>query len=391
MDLDALGTSPIGSLIPISGFDRRFDRDYNYFAYEPIPLPDSLVLDNDTIFEMSAADRALGNLNSRIRFLPNPDLLVRPVLAAEARATSAIEGTFATLDEILAAEFGDPTRSIEMREIRNYISAANQGLQLIQSLPISRRMLEQLHAILVYGTRGDSYDAGSLRQKQVFIGAEGAPVEEARFVPVPNGSRLEEGFSSWERWVNDEQRIPLLAKVALTHYQFETLHPFSDGNGRLGRLIITLQLVIAGELAHPVLNLSAWFEPRKPEYIEALMNVSVSGNFDSWIQIFCRAVAARAEAAMAVIDSMFSYRDEIVATALDRGYRGIRGDVADFVIGNPVFTVAELRESLGVATNTAARRIQDLEAIGVVREITGSSYGRLYFAQRVSRLLEERN
>ncbi|MFD5864657.1 Fic family protein [Agromyces sp. NPDC127015] len=390
MDLDAFGASPVGTLTPISGYDARFDRSYNYFAFVPAPLPDEVTLTTETVFVMSEADRALGQLNARIHFLPNPDLLVRPVLATEAKATSAIEGTFATLDEILTAEYADGTPTYELREIRNYIAAATEGLSLIQSLPVSRRVVEALHQILIRGTRGDGHDAGMLRQKQVFVGEEGAPVEDARFVPVPNGRALEEGFSDWEKWVNnDTHRIPLLAKVAMAHYQFETLHPFSDGNGRLGRLIITLQLIAAGELEHPVLNLSAWFEPRKAEYIDALRDVSVTGDFDAWIRVFCEAVASRARAALRVIDALFEYRDTIVREAARAGHRRIGMEVADFVIANPVFVIEDLRRALGVATNTAARRVSELVELGAVREITGETYGRIYFARAVARILEE--
>ncbi|MFK3835797.1 Fic family protein [Microbacterium sp. NPDC087868] len=389
MDLEAFGASPVGSLVPIAGHDARFDRHYNYSAFVPAPLPAAVSLSPETLVVMSEADRALGHINARVQFLPNPALLVRPVLATEAKATSAIEGTYATLDEILTAEYVDGNTSREVREVRNYIEAALRALSLIDDLPISRRLIEPLHAILIRGTRGDGYDAGSIRQRQVFVGEEDAPVEEARFVPAPPGRILELGFSDWERWINDDGvRIPLLARVAMAHYQFETLHPFSDGNGRLGRLIITLQLIAAGELTHPVLNLSAWFEPRKAEYIDALRDVSISGDFDRWIRVFCIAVKERADAAVATVNRLFEYRDDLVARATAAGYRRIGVEIGDFLLGQPVFSVNELHNGIGVAINTAARRIAELEELGVVREVTGSSYGRLYFASHVARLLE---
>ncbi|TFD48561.1 Fic family protein [Cryobacterium sp. Hh11] len=388
MDIEALKLSPIGSLMPISGYDYRFDQAYDTFAFAPDVLPISLALSEETVYQMSLADRALGNLNARIKFLPNPTVLVRPALMSEAKATSAIEGTFATLDEILTADYVDAKRPSEMREIRNYVTAALRSVQLIETLPICRRVIEELHFILVTGTRGDGSDAGALRNKQVFIGAEEAKVGDARFIPVPNGPTLEEGFSQWERWVNADHRLPLLAKVALTHYQFETLHPFSDGNGRLGRLIITLQLMAAGELEHPILNLSAWFQPRKNQYIDALMHVSVTGDFNSWITMFCQAVTDRAGSSLATIDALFSYRDGIVERAALLGMRSIGQQIADFVIGQPVFTVEELRVALGVSTNTAARRARELEELNVVTEVTGSTYGRVYLSYPVVQLLE---
>ncbi len=389
MDLEAFGLSPIGDLVAIAGHDARFDRPYRHSAFVPHPLPTSVTLSPETLIVMSEADRALGHINARVQFLPNPSLLVRPALATEAKATSAIEGTYATLDEILAAEYVDGPLSREVREVRNYIEAALQALSLIDTLPISRRLIEPLHAILVRGTRGDGYDAGSIRQKQVFVGEENAPVEDARFVPAPPGEILNTGFSDWERWVNDENVvIPLLARVAMAHYQFETLHPFSDGNGRLGRLIITLQLIAAGELTHPVLNLSAWFEPRKAEYIDALRDVSLTGDFDTWIRVFCVAVKERADAAVVTVNRLFEYRDSVVARAAEAGHRRIGIEVADFLIGRPVFSINELHRGVGIAINTATRRVAELEALGVIREVTGGSYGRLYFATEVARLLE---
>lgn len=389
MDLEAFGKSPVGDLVSISGRDARFDCDYKHAAFVPHPLPRHVDLTPQTLVAMSEADRALGHLNARVQFLPNPGLLVRPALATEAKATSAIEGTFATLDEILTAEYADGPLSKEVREVRNYIEAAYQGLSMIERLPISRRLIEPLHQTLVRGTRGDGYDAGSLRKRQVFVGEESSPIEEARFVPAPNGDYLELGFSEWEKWVNDETvAIPLLARVAMAHYQFETLHPFSDGNGRLGRLIITLQLLAAGELNYPVLNLSAWFEPRKTDYIDALRDVSLTGDFDSWIRTFCIAVKHRAEAAVKIVNDLFDYRDRIVSQATDAGNRRIGVEVAEFLIGNPVFTISEMKQALGVSKNTAARRVEELEALGVIREVTGGGYGRLYFAMQVARILD---
>ncbi|PPG35020.1 Fic family protein [Pseudoclavibacter sp. RFBG4] len=389
MDLEVLGQSPVGTLTPIEGYDHRYERGYNHFAFVPAPLPSELLLNGATVYEMSEADRALGNLNSRVNFLPNPRLLVRPSLMTEAKATSAIEGTFATLDEILAAEYVAPSRPTDMREILNYVQAATRGIQLIDELPICKRLVEELHGILVAGTRGDGNDRGSIRATQVFIGEENAPVEDAKFVPCPPGVQLRDGFSDWETWVNEPHKLPLLAKVALAHYQFETLHPFSDGNGRLGRLLITLQLMSAEALRYPVLNLSAWFEPRKSEYTDALMRVSISGDFNEWVQVFCRAVRARAQAASRTVDGLFKYRDSIVERAALENLRNVKTELADFVIGNPVFSIEDVRAALGVAKNTAAARVVDLERLGVVQEITKQKYGRVYFATEVARLLDE--
>lgn len=388
MDVANFKSSPVGSLEPISGWDNELGQTYDHYAFVPTPLPARIDMRQSTVKLMGEADRALGSLNARIKFLPNPSLLVRPALKREAQATSALEGTYAHLDEILAADHIDPPRqSNDVREVMNYVEAAIQGLELAKSLPICRRMLEQIQKTLVSGTRGDTYDAGSLRQRQVFIGEKGRPVEESRFVPSPPGDLLETGFSDWERWVNADDDHPLLVKLALTHYQFETLHPFSDGNGRLGRLIISLQLLLEGEVEYPILNLSAWFEPRKDSYIDALKNVSLTGDFDPWVAMFAEAVRDRSRHALQQIDALFAYRDGLVAQAAEKGIRGITTEVAEVLLGQPVITIPEFSEARGIAYGTARSLVQKLESLGAIREITASNYGRLYFADGVARIL----
>lgn len=272
----------------------------------------------------------------------------------------------------------------------NYVDAAFQAMGLIKELPICRRVLEQIQKTLVAGTRGDGYDAGSLRDRQVFIGEKGRPVEEARFVPPPPGDVLAEGFSHWERWINNtEDDLPLLAKLAMTHYQFETLHPFSDGNGRLGRLIVTLQLLYAKEIEYPILNLSGWFEPRRDAYVDALRQVSVTGDFDPWVSMFARAVRDRSRTALGTIDALLAYRDGVVAGAERDGIRGITADVVDIVLGSPVISIPEFAAARGVAYGTAKSLIEKLEALGVVTEMTGGTYGRAYFARDVAGIIRE--
>lgn len=388
MDIDLFKKSPIGTLVEISGWDGRLNQTYDHFAFVPADLPSSVQLSQETIKVMGEADRALGALNARIRLLPNPSLLVRPALRKEAQDTSALEGTFAQLEEILKGEYIDPPkRSTELREVLNYLDAAYEAFDLIKTLPISKRVLEPIQKILVSNTRGDGFDAGKLRERQVFIGDEGSPVHEARFVPPPP-IELVDGFQQWETWINNtSDTFPLLAKIAMAHYQFETLHPFSDGNGRLGRLVITLQLMCAGELDYPILNLSSWFEPRRRMYIDALRNVSVTGEFDPWVRIFSEAVRDRSKAAHSTIDALLAYRDSVVTVADEQGIRGITADVVDVIIGNPVITVSEFSRSKGVAYGTARSYVEKLLRMGVLEETTGADYGRTYFARQVARLI----
>jgi Fic family protein len=267
VDCEAFRSSPVGSLVKITGHDHYLGRPYDHFAFVPIPLPATVPLEERTYKLVGQAERAIGRLDAATSRLPNPSLLVRPALYSEAVSTSALEGTYAPLTEVLEADYVEQSRqSVEVREILNYVRAAERGLALIAEKPICVSLINDLQGVLVRGTRGDVYDAGQLRKRQVYIGERSGGVERSRFVPPPHGDLLIQGMSDWEKWINADDTIPLLVKVALGHYQFETLHPFTDGNGRLGRLIMVLQLIYANALRYPILNLSPYLELRKEEY-----------------------------------------------------------------------------------------------------------------------------
>jgi Fic family protein len=223
-----------------------------------------------TVSAASKAGMGVARLDQALSQLPNPALLVRPIIRREAVSTSALEGTFTAFDEVLEADFlEDKQLTAQQREVRNYVYTTEQAIRLIETLPISRSLLGKLQKTIVRGTEGDSYDAGDLRQRQVLTGPKRRPIHKVRFVPQPPGDSLADGVSDWEKWVNADIELPVVAKIALAHYQFETLHPYSDGNGRLGRLVAVLQLMQEGVLRLPILNLSPWLEDHKDEYMEA--------------------------------------------------------------------------------------------------------------------------
>ncbi|MDQ1698176.1 MAG: hypothetical protein QOG34_39 [Frankiaceae bacterium] len=384
VDVEAFRDSPVGELVPITGEDARSSRRYDHYAFVPAPLPKTVNLSQRTYKLLSEADRALGALNARILLLPNPGLLVRPALTTEAVATSALEGTFAPLSEVLEAEYVDERKqSAEVREVQNYIRAAQRGLKLIEELPICVRLIAELQRMLVLRTRGDMYDAGQLRQRQVCIGDRGQGIEDARFVPPPPGELLEHGVRDWETWLNADDDLPLLVKAALSHYQFEALHPFSDGNGRIGRLIITLQLMVAGALEHPILNLSPWLEPRRPAYLDHLLRVSQTGDFDPWVSFFAEAVAARADAAATTIVDLLEVRQTFQGRLRQDGAKGMVLDLAGNLIGYPVLDVQDAVRLHGVTYPAANAAIAKLVKLGILREVTGRPYGRLFACDEV--------
>jgi Fic family protein len=384
VQLESFKQSPVGHLAPISGVDGRTKQPYNHFAFVPAPLPSVVDLSPRTYKLISEADRALGSLDALTDQLPNPGLLVRPSLTREAVSTSALEGTFAPYADVLEAQYVESHQpTAEVREVQNYVQAAFAGLDLIEKLPICLQVVSKLQRILVAGTRGDAFDAGRLREQLVCIGDRGRGIERSRFVPPPNGDLLRDGVSDWEKWINADQEMPVLVKVALGHYQFETLHPFSDGNGRIGRLLITLQLIEEHVLKHPVLNLSPWLEPRREDYIDHLLSVSRTGNFDPWVRFFAEAVKARALAATATIRNLMAFSQEVIETMKGAGARGSVHELAVNIIGYPMTTIPKVQANLGVSYPTAANAIKKLEEAGFLREITGGNYGRRYICDRV--------
>lgn len=383
MQLDRFKNSAIGRLVPIKGHDARLGLDYDHFAYLPEPLPRSISLSQRTYSLLSEADRALGGLDAHTGVLPNPRLLVQPALTKEAVATSALEGTYAPLSGVLEAEYVKSIPASEVREVRNYITAANHGLKLMAERPICVSVLSELQQDLVHGTRGDSYDAGRLRERQVCIGDEGLPIEESRFVPPPPGHLLKRGMDEWEKWINSEIEIPLLVKAALAHYQFETLHPFSDGNGRLGRLVITLQIMRAGSLKYPILNLSTWLEPRRTLYMDHLLSVSATGDFDPWVSFFAEAVKARADAESAAISHLLRIREDFVSELHQNGCRGSVVRLAGDLIGYPVLDVPRARELLAISYQAANSAVAKLVEFGILRQVSHGGYGRVFRCQRV--------
>jgi cell filamentation protein, protein adenylyltransferase len=384
VDVERFKRSPVGRLDPIQGHDAYLQRDYSHYAFVPCPPPSTLKLSQGTYASVANAHGALGRLDFAVRRLPDPRLLVRPVLRREAQSTSELEGTYAPLDEVLAADFIDEARrSAELREVMNYVLAAERALLMIQKLPICLRVLCRLQAILVKDTRGQMYDSGQLRQRQVFIGERELGIEESRFVPVPEGDLLQEGVSDWEKWINAKDDMPLVVKAAVGHYQFEALHPFSDGNGRLGRLIAILQMIEAGTLAYPVLNLSPWLKPRKEQYKDLLLGISATGDYDPWVRFFSTAVQAQADDMVERIEQLLSVREELLSIVREHKIRGFAVDIIEDLIGYSSITPSAAAKRHKVQYKTANDAVKRLEALGILTEVTGASYGRIFVCPRV--------
>jgi Fic family protein len=381
VDISRLGQSPIGSLVPISGYDSRAQREYNTFAFLPAPPPDRVELSARTYLAIAEAASMIGRADQAVAQLPNPELLTRLAIRKEAISTSAIEGTYAAMEDVLKADFVEPSDiSAEVAEVHNYIVAAETATAWINDHgPISVALMEHLQGILVRGTSSETSQAGHVRTTDVFIGLMGARVEDARFVPCPHGHHLRDGLLAWEGWINKtSEETHLLARMAIGHYQFETLHPFNDGNGRLGRLVLLLQLMAAGELSYPIVALSPWLESRRQAYQDHLFEVSATGNFEPWVRFFCQAVTAQAQSAVERIKTLVALKEKMRATLHQRGAKGTSLRIAEDLIGYPMLTVTAMKERYGVSYQAANLAVNKLVDLGLLRQFTEGRYDRLF-------------
>jgi Fic family protein len=390
MDLDALRNSPIGQLVPISGPDGRTGEYYEYFAYLADPLPPAIELTSATWTAVASAEADLARLDQAARQIPQPALLRRPSLRREAQSTSALEGTYAPFEDVLESEPEERAQlSLEMREILNYVVAAEEAFSWINERPVTSGLIESLQGILVQGTPGEYSDAGRLRDRHVFVGPKDAPISEARFVPAPFGDQLRAGFEDWVSWVNTPHGdMPSVVQAAFGHYQFETLHPFSDGNGRIGRLLIVLQLMRLDVLRHPILVVSPWFEARRAQYQDALLALSISGQWDEWVRFFATGVGAAASATHERVDSLLSWREETLGQVRAAGVSGVAERIAGELIGAPILRAGQVAKRHHVSHQGAMYALRRLAEMGIVEEQVRR--GRVSFtARRVVALLSQ--
>lgn len=392
MDLELFAKSPTGHLTSITGTDGRTGRTYQHMAFVPEPLSTPVDLDQTTWQAVSRANRALGRLDQASLQIPNPTLLRRPTLRREAQSTSALEGTFAPLERVLADEetTAEPGAiSTALIEVFNYVHAAEQAFAVIEDgHPITVGLLEESQRMLVLGTPSERRDPGRLRTIQVAIGIGDTSLESARFIPMPPGIELRAAVQDLVNWIGDDaERDPIVA-AAMTHYQFETLHPFSDGNGRIGRMLIVLQLIAHRTLRQPLLSVSPWFEAYRDEYQRLMYNVSAVGDWDAWIQFFSLGLESAAEDTRTRVEDLLAlqtaYQDR-VQTRLPRS--GLARDIASSLIGYPRFTVPTLAKRLNKATpQGVSNAVNQLQEIHILEKLP-SKYRHQYQAPAVMEVL----
>lgn len=366
MDVERLARSPVGDLIPITAPDPLTHERVDGHAYLPHPLPKAIELSTSTWTKVNAATAALARLDGAARLIPNPTLLRRPTLRREAQSTSALEGTHAPFAEVLAADREDPqSLSAVMREVLNFESTAELAFSWPEERRLSVAMLGELQAALVSGTASE-LTGGGLRDRIVVIGAPGKPLAEARFVPPPPGDQLRSGVEALLDWIYTPPELPTVVHAALAHYQFETLHPFSDGNGRIGRLLIIVQLLRGAVIREPLLVVSPWFEARRERYQEALLTLSADGNWDAWIAFFAEGVAAAAAESQGRVEQLVTLQTLLRSRVQHAGKRGKVEQLAADLIGNPFVTVTEVAHLYGLSFQGATKIIRTLVDIEVL-------------------------
>lgn len=337
---------------------------HGYVAYYPQPIPRYLDVSSGNLIRLADAEAALGRLAGAGRLLPDPQLLVGPYLRREAVASTRIEGTQASLAEVFDAEANDQPFSADIEEVVNYLHAMQAGLDRLQTLPVSTQLLREMHAAVLAGVRGQERRPGELRTTQNWIGAPGATIETATFVPPPP-DHIGPLLDDLERFVHDKPQLPPLVQAALLHYQFETIHPFLDGNGRLGRLLIVFFLVVRDRLPQPLLYLSPYFERRRNAYYEALQGVRENGQIDNWLALFLDAVAAQAHDALTRAERLTDLREHYRST-VRAATRGAANQLVDLAFEHPVLTTSIVEERLSISRPSALaalRQLADLDML----------------------------
>jgi Fic family protein len=351
-----------------------------YTAFVPAPLPPRIVYTDALVRSLSQADAALGELCGLGRQLPAPALLIAPYVRREAVLSSRIEGTQASLEELLRDEAGQPAKDpADVGEVRNYVEALNHGVARLPKLPLSLRLVRELHAILMRGVRGDRATPGEFRRSQNWIGPSGSTLLTATYVPPPP-EEMKKALHDWELFLHQRDVLPDLVQCALVHEQFEAIHPFLDGNGRVGRLLVTLFLVERERLPQPLLYLSEYIESRRFEYYDRLQAVRTDGDWGGWLLFFLDGVAVTARRAVQQAGQLLALREAWRRT-LSGKPRALA--LLDRLFENPYVDVAQAQKALGVSNPTARQVVATLQREGLLQEVTGRAWGRLYLARPI--------
>lgn len=370
-----------------------------YWAFIPHPLPPQIAADWDLTRALSEADRAISELAGLGRTMPNPHLLIGPFVRREAVLSSRIEGTQADIADLYAYEAGQlmlprigiSPQEADVREVLNYVNALEYGLKRLETLPVSLRLMSELHERLLDGVRGEQAAPGEFRRSQNWIGPAGCALNEAAFVPPPP-LQMQEALSELEKYLHSEDVYPPLLRLALVHYQFEAIHPFLDGNGRIGRLLLTLLLVQWQLLPLPLLYLSAYFHRYRQEYYDLLLGVSQQGDWCSWLLFFLRGIAEQARDATMRAKKLQDLQSMWRARLTQARTSALALRLADLLFARPILTIPQAQRLLQVGSyHSAKKNVEKLVSAGILQLGDDATYGKTYLAAEILHIIQDKD
>lgn len=363
-----------------AGVNIRQKEGYSAFIPAALPPKPPLQIDNETIEILSRADTAIGRLSGISEALPNPDLFVAMYVRKEAVLSSQIEGTEASLEDVLEYESENRPKTLpnDVAEVVNYVKAMNYGLKRIGDLPLSLRLIKEIHAELMKDVRGGDKTPGEFRISQNWIGPRGCTLNNARFIPPPPHEMMQ-AMGDLEKYMHSDLTYPLLIECALIHYQFESIHPFLDGNGRIGRLLITFFLCHKEILKKPLLYLSYYFKQNRQEYYDRLMAVRDKGDFESWIKFFLKGIATVAEEAARTSNKIISLKEKDkkrVITAYNESSK--TASFYEKLFDKPIVSITDIAKISNTTFPTASDMCNKLLKIDILKEITGNERNKMF-------------
>ncbi|MGI5844489.1 MAG: Fic family protein [Candidatus Xenobium sp.] len=358
------------------------------WAFVPDPLPPDISLDLETVNKLSRATHALGELNGVVYMLPNPSLLLMPFVKKEALVSSRIEGSRATAQDLALFEIeqGDAESVSDAQEVSNYVRALRHGQAGLKKLPFCLRLIQEMHEILLTDVRGDNKRPGQFRTIQNFIGYN-HQIRSARFVPPPP-SEIPAALDLFEKYMHARDPLPHLVRIALLHYQFETIHPFLDGNGRIGRLLIMLHMLDLKLLSEPMLYLSAYFERNRDTYVDRLLGTSTEGDWKGWIDFFLDGVADQATDSAEKVQTLLDLQREFHQSIRQARISALLPKLVDHLFEFPAITISGAARLLGVAYNSARKLVDKLVEAKILQEFGERNYRKVYIAPKILSLIE---
>jgi Fic family protein len=362
-----------------------------FWAFLPNPLPPNITWSLPLVSALAQAERDLSQMAAQIRTFPFPRLILQPFIHNEAVISSRIEGTRASLVDLYRYEttqlsFLEPTGDVH--EVYNYVRALNYGLERLDTLPVSLRLIRELHGKLMENVRGGTLTPGEFRRSQNWIGPVGSTPSTAPYVPPPV-EEMHQALDALEKFIHTDTEIPPLVRNAMIHYQFEAIHPFLDGNGRVGRLLCVLLLCEWNLLPHPVLNLSSYIEHYRQEYYDSLLAVSQKGAWEAWLCFFLRGVSEQARDGVKRMERLQDIRKKYQAVIDSDRQPARMTAVVDFLFSRPILSVRQAADSLDIPFKTTQAYLAKLEQSGILREITGYARNRIFQADEILKAFQD--